>query len=184
MIVPLVSLKDVQIISSDAFEVGKLNDVRYDPFDWNVIGLKVISKRSSIKLAAGLGRSVVLILPEKFILNDVMLLNQPMERLRDSAVPDNSNISSLLSMVHAKVVTRDNISVGTVQDVMIDTLDWKVTSIIVRLEREAMDAMGLKKWLLSKINVEIGTRLILSTTDMIHLNEQMEGVKNNMTILE
>jgi sporulation protein YlmC with PRC-barrel domain len=184
MIVPLVSLKDVQIISSDAFEVGKLDDVRYDPFDWNVIGLKVISKKSSIRLAGGIGKTSVLILPEKFVMNDVLLLNQPMERIRDSAAPDNTNISSLMSMVQAKVVTRDSISVGTVQDVMIDTLDWKVTSIIVRLDRNAIDAMGMKKWLFSKINVEIKTNLIISTTDMIHLNEQMEGVKDNMTILE
>jgi len=183
MIVPLVSLKDVQIISSDAFEVGELNDVHYDPFDWNVIGLRVISKRSS-KLAGGIGKTAVMILPDKFALNDVMLLNQTMERIRDSAVPDNKNISLLMPMLSAKVVTKDSLSVGTVQDVVIDTAEWKVRSIIVRLERDAMDAMGLKKGLFSKINVEIRTNLILSTTDMIHLSEPMDGVKDNMTILE
>jgi len=183
MIVPLVSLKNVQIISADAFEVGNLDDVRYDPFDWNVKGLRVTSKRSS-KLGGGIGKTAVMILPDKFVLNDVILLNQTMERVRESAVPDNRNISLLFPILSARVVTRDNISVGTVQDIVIDTAEWKVKSIVVRLERDAMDAMGLKKGLFSKINVEIRTNLIISTTDMVHLNEEMDGVKDNMTILD
>jgi len=183
MIVPLVSLKDVQIISADAFEVGELDDVRYDPFDWNVIGLRVISKRSS-KLAGGFGKTAVMILPDKFVMNDVMLLNQTIEKIRGSAVPDNKNISLLMPMLSAKVVTKDGASVGTVQDVIIDTTEWKVRSVIVKLERDAIDAMGLKKGLFSKINVEIRANLILSTADMVHLNEPMAGVRDNMTILE
>jgi len=183
MIVPLVSLKDVQIISADAFEVGELDDVRYDPFDWNVIGLRVLSKRSA-KLAGGFGKTAVMILPDKFVMNDVILLNQTMERIRESAVPDNKNISLLMAMLSAKVVTNDGASVGTVQDVVIDTAEWKVRSVIVKLERDAIDAMGLKKGLFSKINVEIRTSLILSTSDMVHLNQPMAGIKDNMTILE
>jgi len=183
MIIPLVSFKDIQLISSDAFVVGELDDVHYDPFGWNVVGLKVISKKSSM-LGGGMGKTAVMILPDKFVLNDVMLLSQTMERIRDSAVPDNKNISLLMPMLSSKVVTKDSISVGTVQDVVIDTAEWKVKSIIVRLERDAIDAMGLKKGLFSKINVEIRTNLILSTTDMVHLNEEMSGVKDNMTVLE
>ncbi|MCL2890683.1 MAG: PRC-barrel domain-containing protein [Methanomassiliicoccaceae archaeon] len=183
MIVPLVSLKDVQLISADAFEIGELDDVRYDPFDWNIIGLRVISKRSS-KLAGGFGKTAVMILPDKFVMNDVMLMNQTIEKIRESAVPDNKNISLLMSMLSSKVVTNDGASVGTVQDVIIDTAEWKVRSVIVKLERDAMDAMGLKKGLFSKINVEIRTNLIISTSDMVHLNVPMAGVKDNMTVLE
>jgi len=125
-----------------------------------------------------------MILPDKFVMNDVMLMNQTIEKIRESAVPDNKNISLLMSMLSSKVVTNDGASVGTVQDVIIDTAEWKVRSVIVKLERDAMDAMGLKKGLFSKINVEIRTNLIISTSDMVHLNVPMAGVKDNMTVLE
>ena len=181
VIVHLGSLKNVKVISSDAFEVGELDDVRYDPFDWNVVGLKVISKKPSFKIGGG---TAVMILPERPILNDVMLLSQPIEKIRSLSVPDNNNISVLSSMMSVKVVTKDNELVGTVRDIMIDTEHWTVVSIVVRLDRHAMEMMDLKKWPLSKINVEIRKDIILSTTDMVHLSENISGVRDNMTLLE
>ncbi|MDR0198796.1 MAG: PRC-barrel domain-containing protein [Methanomassiliicoccaceae archaeon] len=174
---------DKQIVSSDAYVIGEITDVRYDPFEWKVAGLKVKTKRSE-KLAAGHGKANVLILPERFVLNDVMLLGQPIDRVKDSVVPDNSNISSLSSLISAKVVTRDNALVGTVTAAMIDTDNWKVASIIVRLDKTAIEAMKMKKGLFAKINAEIRTDLILSSKDMVHLNEQMNGVRENMTVLD
>jgi len=184
MSIPLESLKDILMISSDAYEVGEVTDVRYDPFEWDVVGLKVKSKKASSKLSAGLGKTTVLILPEKFVLNDVILLSQPIEKIKDSIVPDNNNIASLSSLVSSKVVTRDNALVGTITTIMIDTVEWKVLSIVVRLDKSAIDAMKMKKGLFSKINVEISVDQILSSAEMVHLKEQMDGVRNNMTVLE
>jgi len=184
MAIPLEALKDIQMISSDAYEVGQVTDVRYDPFEWNVIGLKVKVSRSSGKLSAGFRKTSVLILPRRFVLNDVMLLDQPIEKVKDSVVPDNDNISSLSTLMSAKVVTRDNAHVGTVTTVMIDPDDWKVLSVIVRLDKAAIEAMGMKKGLFSKINAEIRSDMILSSADMVHLNENMDGVRDNMTVLE
>jgi len=184
MAIPLESLKDIQMISSDAYEIGQITDVRYDPFEWDVIGLRVKVKKSSGKLAAGFGKTTVLILPRKFVLNDVMLLDQPIERIKDSVIPDNDNISSLSTLISAKVVTRDNAHVGTVTTVMIDPDDWKVLSVIVRLDKGAIEAMRMKKGLFAKISVEIRADMILSSADMVHLNENMDGVRDNMTILE
>ncbi|MCL2786193.1 MAG: PRC-barrel domain-containing protein [Methanomassiliicoccaceae archaeon] len=184
MATPLEAIKDRLMISSDAFEVGDVVDIRYDPFVWDVVGLRVRTKRSSNKLYAGHGKSSVLILPEKFILNDVVLLAQPIEIVKDAIIPDSDNIASLSSLISSKVVTRDNALVGTITTVMIDTEHWKVLSIIVRLDKSAVEAMGMKKGLFSKISAEIGTDLILSSAEMVHLNEHMDGVRNNMTIVE
>ena len=185
MAVPLESFKNIKMISADAYEVGEITDVRYDPFEWNVAGLKVKVKRSSAKIAAGHSRSTVLILPEKFILCDVLLLSQPIERIKEDIRPDNDNISSLTSLESAKVVTRDNVLVGNVTAIMIDTENWKVPSIAVRLDKGAIEAMNMKKGFFSKINAEIGTDAILSSLDgMIHLTEHMDGLRNSMKILE
>ena len=181
---PLEAFKDIQMISSDAYEVGEVIDIRYDPFEWNVAGLRVRSKRSSNKLAAGFGKANVLILPEKFVMNDVMLLSQTIEKLKDSVVPDNDNIASLSPLINAKVVTKDNMLVGNVVTVLIDTDNWKVVSMIVRLDKSATEAMGLKKGFFSKINAEMPTDMILSSAEMIHLDEHMDGVKERMTIME
>ncbi|MDR0791230.1 MAG: hypothetical protein LBE47_01685 [Methanomassiliicoccaceae archaeon] len=185
MAIPLESLKDLQMISSDAYIVGDIMDVRYDPLEWNVVGLKVkSSKRPSGKLAVGSGKAVFLVRPNGFVLNDVMLLNQAVGDLKDLIVPDNNNISSLSTMVSAKVVTRDNILVGVVTTVMIDPDSWKVLSIVVRLDKTAIDAMKMKKGLFEKINVEIRSNMIQQAVDMIHLDEHIDGVKEKMTVLE
>jgi len=184
MEVPLEMFKDIQMISSDAYDVGEVTDIRYDPFEWNVVGLKIKTKRSSAKLAAGTSKTTLLILPEKFVMNDVILLSQPIEGLKDSVVPDNSNISSLSSLVSMKVVTKDNALVGTVTTVMIDPDNWKVLSIVVRLDKAAIEAMNMKKGFFSKLNAEIGVDQILSSADMVHLKEPMNSVRQSMTILE
>jgi len=125
-----------------------------------------------------------MMLPDKFVMNDVMLLGHTIDKLKESASPDNNNISSLSSLISAKVVTRDSSLVGTATNVLIDTDEWKVRSIIVRLDKTAIEAMGIKKGFFEKINVEISTSLVLSSKEMIHLNEGMDGVRENMTILE
>jgi len=180
--ITLESLVGRQMISADAYDVGEIIDVRYDPFEWNVLGLKVKTKRSE-KLAAGSGK-IVLILPEKFVMNDVMLLGHPIDKLKDQVAVDSNNMSSLLSLVSTKVVTKDSILLGTVSAVMIDTDEWKVRSIVVRLDKGAIEAMKMKKGLFEKINAEIRTGLILSSKEMIHLSEPISGVRENMTVLD
>ena len=184
MAVPLESLTGRQMISSDAYDMGEVTDIRYDPFEWNVIGLRVKVKRLSGKLAAGIGKTSVLILPEKFILNDVVLLTQTVEEVKGSVIPDNNNASLLSSLISAKVVTRDNMLVGNIVTVTVNTEDWSIPSVVVRLDKGAIEAMKMKKGLFSKIHAEIGTDAILSSTDMVHLNDSMDGVRNCMTILE
>ncbi|MDR0198331.1 MAG: hypothetical protein LBI08_01130 [Methanomassiliicoccaceae archaeon] len=183
MATPLESLLGKQIVSADAYDVGEITDVRYDPFEWDVVGLKIRTKRPD-KLAAGFGKANLLIRPERFILNDVMLLAQPIDRLKDSVVPDNNNISSLSSLASMKVVTKDNALLGTVVTLTVDTDAWKVRAITVRLDKTAIEALKMKKGLFAKITAEIPTSIILSSKDMIHLKEPMDRVREHMTILD
>ena len=183
MTITLESLNGTLMITSDAFELGTITDIRYDPFDWTVKGLKVKSNRSS-KLSAGIGKSVFLILPDDFVLNDVMIIDRPIDKVKDMIAPDNANIPSVMSLIDAKVVTRDNALVGTVITAMISTDSWKISSLTVRLDKTAIEAMKMKKGLFSKINVEISTDMVLSSADMVHLDEHMEGVREKMTVLE
>ena len=173
------------MITSDAYEIGEITDVRYDPFEWRVVGLRVKpTKKASVKLAAGFGKSAILILPRTFVLNDVLLLSQPIERLKDLTVPDNNNISSLSTLVNKKVVSRDSQQVGITTTVMVDPDAWKVSSIVVQLDKAATEAMGMKKGLFSKISVGISAEMILPCADMIHLNAPIAELTGRVTILE
>ncbi|MCL2143597.1 MAG: hypothetical protein FWH44_05000 [Methanomassiliicoccaceae archaeon] len=183
MTITFDSLVGKQMISSDAYDVGEIIDVRYDPFEWNVAGLKIKTKRSE-KLAAGIGKGNMMILPKNFVMNDVILLNAGIDKLKDMASPDNNNIPLLSSLRSAKVVSRDNAMVGVATDVVIDTDIWKVVSIAVRLDKTAIEAMGMKKGLFSKINAGIPADMILASKEMIHLSEGMDGIRERMTILE
>jgi len=184
MAVRLEILRNIKMISSDAYEIGEVTDLRYDPFEWRVIGLKVNVKKSSMKLAAGHGKTNVLILPRTFVMNDVLLLDEAIDEIKDLTAPDNSNMASLSSMVNSKVVTKDNALIGTVLTVMIDPNDWKVLSIVVRLDKTAIESMRMRKGLFTKINVDITTDMIMSSTEMIHLDETMDGVREKMTIVD
>ena len=172
-----------QMITSDAYDVGEITDIRYDPFEWNVVGLRFKTKRGK-ELAAGFGKANLLILPPKFALNDVMIINTPLGSVKEMVIPDNDNISSLSAVIGQKVVTRDNLLVGNVVTVMVDTEAWKVNTFIVRLDKTAIEAMGMKKGLFAKIIVEIRTGLILSSKDMVHLNEPMGGLRDNITVID
>jgi sporulation protein YlmC with PRC-barrel domain len=172
-----------QMITSDAYDIGDITDMRYDPFEWNGIGLRFKSKRSE-KLAAGFGKANVLILPGKFELNDVMIIAPVLARVKDLAIADNDNMSSLSAVMDSKVVTKDNLLVGTVTNVLIDPSLWKVSSFIVRLDKTAIEAMGMKKGLFAKIIVEVRTDIILSSKDMVHLNEPMANLRERLMVID
>ena len=179
----LGSLKKMQIISADAYNVGEIVDIRYDPENWNVIGIKAKTEKSAAKvMAAGSGRSLIQIKPRDYVINDVMLMHEYLADLRNIVEQDTDNFPTLSFMEDKKVSSSEGITLGVIQSVNIDVSLWNVPSVSVRLDKSAYEALGLKKGLLSKTVIVIHTEYIQTASDVVTLNQNIGDLRNEIII--
>ena len=81
MITDYESLVDkIDVISQDAYRMGRIEGVRYDPHDYNILGLIVkCEKEVSAMLNAGTSKSRILLRPDNFEVHDVLLIGETVE---------------------------------------------------------------------------------------------------------
>lgn len=166
----LDELKGKEVISSDAYLLGNVQDVRYDPVSWDILGLKVKSnKEISRIIGAGSSRSMVMVGPGDYGINDVILLRDTLEGSKDRISADNDNISSISFLSGKKVVTSDGLFVGTVSEVLLEMEHWAVQSVKVKMDKGAFEPLGIKKGIFSKTASGILVTHISAVTDNISL---------------
>jgi hypothetical protein len=179
----LDSLKKMQIISSDAYNVGEVVDIRYDPANWNVVGIRAKTEKSAAKMiAAGSGKSLIQIKPRDYVINDVMLMREHLSDLRNIVEQDTDNFPTLSFMEDKKVSSSEGLTLGVIQNVNIDISLWNVPSISVRLDKAAYDMLGLKKGLLAKTVIVIHTEYIQTASDVVTLNQNITDLRNEIII--
>ena len=66
---------------------------------------------------------------------------------------------SLTSMREMKMYTTDGLTVGTVKAFELDTILWKVRSLVVEVDDGAMEPLGLKKTLMRRSEIQVGKEL-------------------------
>jgi sporulation protein YlmC with PRC-barrel domain len=89
---------------------------------------------------------------------------------------------TLDSMKEKRIYTTEGLSVGTVQRFELDTVLWKVRSIVVEVDDVAMEPLGLKKSLMRKNEIMIGKELVKSVGDVINLNVSLEILKKQLSL--
>ena len=179
----LDSLKKMQIISADAFNVGEVVDIRYNPANWNVVGIRAKTEKSAAKMiAAGSGKSLIQIKPRDYVINDVMLMREHLSDLRNIVEQDTDNFPTLSFMEDKKVSSSEGLTLGVIQNVNIDISLWSVPSISVRLDKAAYDVLGLKKGLLAKTVIVIHTEYIQTASDVVTLNQNITDLRNEIII--
>lgn len=179
----LESLKEMEVISSDAYKVGEIVDIRYDPATWKVIGIKAKTEKSVAKaLSVGSGRSLVSIAPGEYVTNDVMLMPQFISELDSVISVDKDNAPTLSFFEKKKVVSKENVIIGMVENVNVDVDMWTVLSISIRMEKGAFEPLGLKKGLLSKTVIIVRSEYIEAVSDIITLNQSVADMKDEIVI--
>jgi hypothetical protein len=179
----LETLKKMQIISADAFNVGEVVDIRYDPSNWNVVGIRAKTEKSAAKMmAAGSGKALIQIKPGDYVVNDVMLMKEHLADLKGIVEQDTENFPTLSFMEDKKVSSSEGLTLGVVQNINIDLSLWSVPSVSVRLDKGAYDMLGLKKGLLSKTVIVIHTEYIQAASDVITLNQNITDLRNEIII--
>jgi sporulation protein YlmC with PRC-barrel domain len=89
---------------------------------------------------------------------------------------------TLSSMKDKRIYTTDGLSVGEVQRFELDTVLWKVRSLVVVVDDMAMEPLGLKKSLMRKNEILVGKELVKNVGDVITLNVSLEILKNQLSL--
>jgi sporulation protein YlmC with PRC-barrel domain len=88
---------------------------------------------------------------------------------------------SLDGLKSKEILTTDAKTVGKVVRFELDTVLWKVRSIVAEVNDTAMQPLGLKKTLMRSNEILIGKELVKSVGDVINLNVSMEMLKMQLT---
>jgi sporulation protein YlmC with PRC-barrel domain len=88
---------------------------------------------------------------------------------------------SLQELRGKAIFTSDGLSVGEVVRFELDTVLWKVRSIVASVKDTAMEPLGLKKSLMRANEICIGKELVKSVGDVVNLTVTMGMLKEQLS---
>lgn len=185
-VVTLDELKDLKVISQDAYDVGDIIDVRYDMANWSAEGLKVrCTKDVSNIIGAGSSKSMILIKPPTFQKHDVLLLPDTVEDARAYIRADSEALEVVSNIIGKKVYSCDQQAIGAIESVYIDVSDWVIHSFTIKLDKTAHELLGIKKGFgfLTKSVSGISVGHVATVAENISLNLVMDQVRDIVTVV-
>ncbi len=75
-----------------------------------------------------------------------------------------------------RVILEDACDIGMVTDVFVDTLDWRITRLDVKVEKRYAERLGLEKGLLKKAICPVKIHFLKSVGDVVHLKGNMDDL--------
>lgn len=182
----LEELRNLRIISQDAYDVGEVLDVRYDVANWTSEGLKVkCTKDVSNIIGAGSSKSMIIVKPPRFQMHDVLLLPDTVEDARPYIHADSEALEVVSNIIGKKVYTCDQQVIGSVEVVNIDVSDWVIHSFILKLDKTAHELLGIKKGLgfMTKSVSGITVGHVNTVAENISLSLNMDQVRDVVTVV-
>jgi sporulation protein YlmC with PRC-barrel domain len=177
-------LKDKSIISSDAFIVGNVVDVYYEPGSWTVrsIGVRGSKGLGDVLGASSFRKPQFSLNIGTYDINDVILIPEARDQLQKALVADNGGTEKATVLIGKKVVTSDLITIGTIADIGIDLDTWRINSFKVKIEKGVAEALDVKLGLINKTVSGLLTSHISSVTDGVNLSRRVEDLRGNFTL--
>ncbi len=83
-------------------------------------------------------------------------------------------LKSTRDVIGRAVLTQDGREIGTVEALLLQVEEWAVRSIEVRLRRDALEALHLKRPLFGTRTVHVGVEHVAGVTDAVVLKLDME----------
>ena len=176
-------VKNLDVVTQDAYILGEVLDIRYEDLTWNIQGLKVKSEsRISKMINVGSGKSMILLQPGKYAVADVVLLPDPIDSARLKITADSNNYKSVDSTIGMKVHSSENVLVGTVDSIQVDLDNWTVVSMKVKVDKAAYAPLNIKKGLFGKKVSGLNMTDIAEITDVIRLNLDISAVGRQVIV--
>ncbi len=177
------SVKGLEVITQDAYILGEVLDVRFEDLTWNIQGFKIKSESKISKMiSVGSGKSMILLQPGKYAIQDVVVVPDNINEVRTRITTDNNNYKSLSDTIGMKVMSSENVLIGTVDSVQVDLDNWTVVSFKVKLDKGAYAPLEIKKGLLGKKVSGLLMSDISEMGDDIKLNLNLFGIKGQVVV--
>ena len=176
-------VRGLEVIGQDACILGEVIDIRYEDLTWNIQGLKVKTEKAvSKKINVGSGKSMVLVQPGKYVIGDVVLLPDTIDDSRSKITVDSNDYNSILDTIDMKVMSEENVLIGTVDSIQVDLDNWTVVSMKVKLDKGAYAPLEIKKGLLGKKVSGLNMTDIAEISDSIKLSLNLFGIKSQIIV--
>ena len=177
------NVKGLEVIGQDACILGEVLDIRYEDLTWGIQGFKVKSEKSvSKKINVGSGKSMLLVQPGKYVIGDVVLMPDTIEESRSRISADSNDYRSVASTIDMKVMSEENVLIGTVDSIQVDLENWTVVSFKVKLDKNAYAPLEIKKGLLGKKVSGLLMTDISEITDTIRLSLNLFAIKSQVIV--
>ena len=177
------NVKGLEVIGQDACILGEVLDIRYEDLTWGIQGFKVKSEKSvSKKINVGSGKSMLLVQPGKYVIGDVVLMPDTIEESRSRISADSNDYRSVASTIDMKVMSEENVLIGTVDSIQVDLENWTVVSFKVKLDKNAYAPLEIKKGLLGKKVSGLLMTDISEITDTIRLSLYLFAIKSQVIV--
>jgi sporulation protein YlmC with PRC-barrel domain len=78
-----------------------------------------------------------------------------------------------------KVILEDASAIGHVSDVFIETSDWRITKLRIRLEKRYAERLGVESGILKKPMIPVLIHTVKSVGDVVHLKGSLDDLKRS-----
>ncbi len=72
------------------------------------------------------------------------------------------------------VISQDGREIGQVSDIALDSSSWRIDTLVVKLERELLEAFHMKKPLIGTQTIQIPTSHVSGVGDKVILHKKLE----------
>lgn len=178
----MISLKDFKkmgVLTEDGVRLGTVRDVKLGSgLDIKGLGLK-IDKKMAEDLA--LDKPILSSLVGDVGINHVksvsdnVLLNQRLDDLY-KYIKDETDWKSASELFDFKISDSNGKTVGDVDDILLDEDEWGVPMMVVKIEKDTLDILDIKKSLMRKTKLGISMEHVENIGDYIMLDTTADNL--------
>ncbi|MEM3059405.1 MAG: PRC-barrel domain-containing protein [Methanomassiliicoccales archaeon] len=174
----------LEIVTSDARIVGTVEGVALDIENWYIPALR-ISVKKGLEDAVGVKKPLfssakILLKTDKVeSVSDTITLSVPINGIKDALLDEEMTVTTAADIVGKRVICRKARQIGFANNIIFSPeRKWSIPFVEVKLDKEAIDYLKVKKSLLSTPLIKIQTSDIKTIGDMIILKIDAEELKD------
>ncbi len=177
--VSLTDLRKMEVISSDGKMIGLVEDATITD-KWNVTGFTVnvdkeVAKSLGKKTPLFSGLRLEVGVEQVKSIGDKIVLTKPVNELGEF-LKKHEGVYHVSSFIKMQVVGTGGKVLGQVLDIQLEPSMWKMPTLAIRVEREVMEHMKMKKPLIGRGQLTLSMVHVNSIKDFIMLNTDHEGL--------
>ena len=183
----MLKMEDIvglEVISADARVVGIVEGIGIDVDEWKIPALRIALKKGveeAIGVKKPLFSSAKLHLKTSGIesISDTITLNADLTGVKSLGVEEGMVLMTAADVVGKRVICKKARQIGVADNIVFTPdREWRVPYIEVKLDKDAVDDLNVKKPLLSSPTVRMQTPDVKTIGDMIMLKIDIDELRD------